>query len=76
MDLLKHFIKKDRWSKGMGSHAYACDICGAPIIDYHIDGKTQMGPWADMCPECHKTHGVGLGVGKGQKYKSGKKVEG
>lgn len=33
-----------------------------------IDGKTQFGPWAMMCPECHTAYGCGLGLGLGQKY--------
>ena len=33
-----------------------------------IDGKTKMGPWGILCPRCHKNHGCGLGLGKGQKY--------
>jgi hypothetical protein len=57
-----------------------CDICGNTIIDEFIDGKTLFGPWATMCPTCHKEHGVGCGTGKGQRYeKQGKdwvKVDG
>ena len=45
-----------------------CDICGREIEKTLIDGMTQMGPWAVMCPTCHKIHGVGLGDGRGQKY--------
>lgn len=33
-----------------------------------VDGRTQMGPWANMCMTCHRRHGVGLGTGKGQRY--------
>jgi len=25
--------------------------------------------WAIMCPQCHKDRGVGLGTGRGQRYK-------
>ena len=25
--------------------------------------------WATMCPQCHKDRGVGLGTGRGQRYK-------
>jgi hypothetical protein len=45
-----------------------CDICTAPITDAFIDGKTRMGPWANMCRKCHVHLGVGLGTGKGQHY--------
>lgn len=38
-----------------------------------IDGKTQMGPWASMCDLCHKAHGCGLGLGKGQRLTGGVK---
>jgi hypothetical protein len=34
-----------------------------------VDGKTAMGPWANMCLTCHKRYGVGLGTGLGQKYR-------
>jgi len=32
-----------------------------------VDGKTNMGPWAYMCEGCFQSHGVGLGLGKGQR---------
>jgi hypothetical protein len=41
-----------------------CDICGA-VAEY--DGKTTMGPWANMCLNHFKQLGVGLGTGRGQK---------
>lgn len=52
----------------LGSEPKACDICTKPIKDTFIDGATRMGPWGILCPSCHKSHGVGLGIGKGQKY--------
>ena len=45
-----------------------CDGCGDILETYFIDGKTIFGPWAIMCENCHTTHGVGLGIGLGQKY--------
>jgi len=45
-----------------------CNICDEPIQDVFIDGKTQMGPWADMCEPDHEKYGVGLGTGLGQRY--------
>lgn len=45
-----------------------CDLCDHPITGTFIDGKTRMGPWANMCPSCHRIHGSGLGMGRGQKY--------
>lgn len=45
-----------------------CDICCKPITESFVDGKTRMGPWAKMCHRCVMTHGVGLGLGRGQRY--------
>lgn len=57
--------------------ATKCDICERDLKGKpHVDGATRFGPWANMCIECHKMHGRGLGLGKGQKYDgNGKKVE-
>lgn len=33
-----------------------------------VDGKTTMGPWANMCPRCAKRYGAGLGTGLGQRF--------
>ena len=52
-----------------------CDICNKETNEY-VDGKTKMGPWANMCLDCFKTNGVGIGLGKGQRYKDGIKIEG
>lgn len=41
-----------------------CDFCGA---DAAFDGQTNQGPWAFMCEEDFKWHGVGLGTGSGQR---------
>ena len=41
-----------------------CDIC--KTRDAHYDGRTRLGPWANMCLQCFGEFGVGLGVGKGQ----------
>lgn len=46
-----------------------CELCGLPIKNEFIDGKTIYGPWATMCFLCGFDKSVGLGVGKGQKYK-------
>lgn len=45
-----------------------CDGCGDILKGTFVDGRTIFGPWAIMCENCHTTHGVGLGIGKGQKY--------
>lgn len=48
-----------------------CDLCfaekhikGVPAL---YDGKTDFGPWAYMCEEHFLLHGVGLGLGCGQR---------
>ena len=55
-----------------------CNFCERDLNGQEfVDGKTRHGPWAIMCIPCHKVQGVGLGLGKGQKYDGkGKKVEG
>jgi hypothetical protein len=47
-----------------------CDYCGAPAL---YDGKTKPGFWAAMCQKCFEKHGIGLGLGKGQKIKEAEK---
>lgn len=41
-----------------------CDLCSDTAA---YDGRTNMGPWAYMCHACFDAHGVGLGLGFGQK---------
>jgi hypothetical protein len=45
------------------------DDYGQKIEDEFIDGKTKEGPWAMMTPVSFAINGVGLGTGKGQRYK-------
>jgi len=52
-----------------GTPPKECNLCQCDLDDVFIDGKTQMGPWAIMCPNCHLTHGVGIGTGRGQRYR-------
>lgn len=46
-----------------------CDFCSER--SFHttatVDGKTIMGPWANMCDLHFEEYGVGLGLGKGQR---------
>jgi hypothetical protein len=42
-----------------------CDICRSRPAA--IDGATKMGPWAYMCVPCFEVHGIGLGLGRGQR---------
>jgi hypothetical protein len=55
-------------NKWIGTAPKKCDICREAISDTFIDGRTSVGPWANMCPGCHSYCGVGLGTGAGQKY--------
>jgi hypothetical protein len=46
-----------------------CELCERPFMtDVFIDGKTIYGSWGYMCESCHTTHGIGLGIGRGQEY--------
>lgn len=45
-----------------------CDLCpddSSTLAEY--DGKTVMGPWANMCEGHFSHYGVGLGTGRGQR---------
>lgn len=54
-----------------------CDVCGAGCKGGHVDGATTFGPWAFMCLTCFAEVGIGLGVGRGQRYdEEGRKVAG
>jgi hypothetical protein len=49
-----------------------CDIHSHLLHDSnppeaHYDGATTHGPWANMCEDCFRKYGVGLGTGRGQK---------
>ena len=46
----------------------AADDFGIPIAQEFVDGKTRLGPWAIMAPSSFKIMGVGLGLGRGQRY--------
>ena len=54
--------------KWLGPIPTKCDICEGKISSAFVDGRTTHGPWAIMCPECHRVHGNGLGTGRGQRY--------
>lgn len=58
---------KDERKFWYGSDIADCQVCKEPITTTFVDGATPMG-WAILCPACHKTHGHGLGTGKGQQY--------
>lgn len=50
------------------SHYPECDFCIIKIPNAHYDGRTKLGPWACMCEHHFKVYGVGLGLGKGQRF--------
>ncbi len=66
---LEEFQKKQerQWFGPAPTH---CDVCQTSVRhSTFIDGRMNIiDQWAVMCEACHKTHGVGLGVGKGQMY--------
>lgn len=54
----------------MGDPPTHCDMDGSHIITTEfVDGRTRMGPWANMCPACHTEFGSGVGMGRGQHYR-------
>ena len=73
-------MKKKKWLKWLSPRPTKCDLCGTEIAKQKsfVDGKTTLGPWAIMCMPCYFINGVGLGLGRGQKYdvKTLEKVEG
>jgi len=50
-----------------------CNLCSAIIASEFVDAQVRVAPgrtsWADVCLDCHARYGVGLGTGKGQKYR-------
>jgi hypothetical protein len=52
----------------MGDKPKDCDICHKALGDSFVDGATTMGPWGIMCKNCFPVFGVGLGIGRGQRY--------
>ena len=60
------------WNSPNPTH---CQICENKIKHRFVDGRTKsiigtlLGPWAVMCIRCHGHYGVGLGTGRGQKYR-------
>jgi len=50
-----------------------CDFCAkrrGSIVDAKYDGKTVLGPWANMCQDCFNIFGMGrTGLGYGQELR-------
>jgi hypothetical protein len=44
-----------------------CDFTHEKPVKAKYDGKTKMGPWANMCQSHFDQNGIGLGLGRGQK---------
>jgi hypothetical protein len=45
------------------------DDFGDAYTNFMVDGKTKMGPWANMTEASYKKYGIGkLGTGYGQRY--------
>jgi hypothetical protein len=61
----------------MNKHC-ACDLCKMDLTGKdRYDAATRTGPWAIMCKACFNIHGLGLGIGKGQRFNAeGRCVEG
>lgn len=53
----------------IGDVPIVCDICRQRIENTFVDGATMNGPWANMDLRCLRTHGRGLGRGRGQMYR-------
>lgn len=58
-------MPKLRW---LGTIPKRCEICEERLEREFVDGRTKLGLWAIMCVNCFRVHGVGFGLGKGQKY--------
>jgi len=45
-----------------------CDFCKLrdKLVPAQVDGRTVLGPWANMCMDHFIRYGVGLGTGYGQ----------
>lgn len=46
----------------------ACGICGDEFGSVMYDARTKQGPWGNLCEGCFNAYGVGVGIGRGQKY--------
>ena len=48
-----------------------CDLCEKPFLKdgLFVDGQMKDGTWANVCMDCFKAQGSGIGYGVGQLYK-------
>jgi len=57
-------VSAERHTQAQVASLPACDICGARA---RYDAKTWRGPWAFLCSQHFVEHGIGLGLGLGQR---------
>jgi hypothetical protein len=71
----KQIFAVKKWN---GSKPEDCQLCDRPLKKSFVDGRVRGSNWHILCEVCHIKFGVGLGVGRGQKYdlKTLEKVEG
>ena len=80
---MSKFKEQKRWLSPVPP---ACQHCGGSFkecdgSEEFVDAKMRAGRWGIICNTCHMHYGVGLGIGRGQRYRKGKngqwyKVEG
>lgn len=58
----------DKTLQYTGEPPEKCQVCHDRIGKFFVDGKTNRGPWANMCVTCHDAIGLGLGTGHGQLF--------
>ena len=49
-----------------------CNFCHTDCGRDLYDGVTKSGPWATMCRQCFRRHGVAVANGYGQHYRKNK----
>ena len=71
-------VMKKNMKVWLGPIPEKCDICKGNMGTVFYDCKTKSGPWGNLCHSCFKVHGIRLGYGFGQKYrtKNGIKIGG
>lgn len=56
--------------------ATECQLCDRSITAEFVDGVVKgASAWAMMCPCCHVKEGIGIGNGRGQRYKLVSRLE-
>jgi hypothetical protein len=52
----------------MGDAPAQCDICNGGFASVMYDARTKSGQWGNICRKCFSAYGVGIGMGRGQRY--------